>query len=236
MDLRKHLSLLVFVLYMLFTFYGPTSEACSCMLTHPQTQFCEADYVALVRVVRKSQRLVANKIVYKVEIKRAYKMNAEGHKTLKHGRIMTSNSDASCGVHLEIGKLYTIAGRGDHLSLCSYAKEYTKMSIIERRGFSGVYSKGCKCHIKNCFGTHCLLERESARGCKWSPFSKCETEFSACMPTSYRTPEGIIAKCHWRRTPAYKACMMDPSLAFGKNVCSTNGNPSLPNLRCNCNK
>ncbi|CAD6993361.1 unnamed protein product [Ceratitis capitata] len=210
MDVRKYLGLLALMLLSVLAFHSSPVEACSCMPSHPQTHFCEADYVVLVRVMRKSLRLVENSVAYKVQVKKSYKMNEIGQKMLKHGRIITPNSDAMCGVNMNIGKLYVIAGRGQYLNSCSYVKEYVKMSTVERRGFTGTYYKGCKCAIKPCFGNSCLDQSQSAISCKWSPFAKCETDFSACIPTRYRTPEGIIAKCHWRRTPAYKKCMADP--------------------------
>lgn len=74
-------------------------------------------------------------------------MTPEGQRTLKHGRIMTSAHDSMCGVNLQLGRLYIIAGRGDQLNLCHYAKEYKKMSIIERTGFTGAYKKGCACEV-----------------------------------------------------------------------------------------
>ncbi|XP_037946755.1 tissue inhibitor of metalloproteinase [Teleopsis dalmanni] len=207
---KKCLSILILALLAILVIQSNPADACSCMPSHPQTHFCTADYVVVLRVLRKSHRLVANSVAYKVEIKKSYKMNSAAHKMLKHGRIITPDSDAGCGINLEVGKLYVIAGRAPYLNLCSYVKEYLKMSVIERRGFSGVYRKGCKCEIKPCFGNQCLQQREGPDFCRWSPFAKCETDFSACMPTSYRTPEGVIAKCHWRRTPAYKECMADP--------------------------
>ncbi|TMW41230.1 hypothetical protein DOY81_013689, partial [Sarcophaga bullata] len=115
-----------------------------------------------------------------------------------------------CGVNLELGKLYVIAGRGAQLNLCNYVKEYQKMSIIERKGFSGIYRKACSCEVKACFRNGCLRNFESADGCKWSPFAKCETEFTVCMPAKYNTPEGTIRQCRWRRTPLYEQCMANP--------------------------
>lgn len=74
-------------------------------------------------------------------------MTPEGHKTLRHGRLLTPLEDSMCGVNLQLGKLYVIAGQGAQLNLCNYVKEYQKMSIIERKGFSGVYRKACGCEV-----------------------------------------------------------------------------------------
>ena len=74
-------------------------------------------------------------------------MNEKGHDFLKHGRIMTPDNEGMCGVKLDIGKLYVIAGRAPHFDQCSYVKEYQKMTVVERRGFAGAYRKGCKCEV-----------------------------------------------------------------------------------------
>ncbi|XP_037823387.1 tissue inhibitor of metalloproteinase [Lucilia sericata] len=210
MHFSKYLSFLTLACLAVLTFYSTPSMACSCMPAHPQTSYCNADYVVVVRVLRKSTRLVKHQAAYKVEIKKSYKMTPEGHKTLRHGRVLTPLEDSMCGVNLILGKLYVIAGRGAQLSLCNYVKEYQKMSIIERKGFSGVYRKACGCEVKTCFGNSCLVHTETDTGCKWSPMAKCETEFSACMPSTYRTPEGPIRQCRWRRTPLYDECMSNP--------------------------
>ncbi|TMW40607.1 hypothetical protein DOY81_014314 [Sarcophaga bullata] len=194
MSATKHFGFLMLASLAILAFYATPTSACSCMPSHPQTSYCQADYVIVVRVLRKSTRL----------------MTPEGHKVLRHGRLLTASEDSMCGVNLELGKLYVIAGRGAQLNLCNYVKEYQKMSIIERKGFSGIYRKACSCEVKACFRNGCLRNFESADGCKWSPFAKCETEFTACMPAKYNTPEGTIRQCRWRRTPLYEQCMASP--------------------------
>ncbi|XP_005186137.1 tissue inhibitor of metalloproteinase [Musca domestica] len=213
MEITRYLTLLGIVAIGTIMFYATPAEGCMCAPSHPQTHYCTADYVALIRVMRKSSKLVAGKIVYKVEVKKSYKMTPEGQRTLKHGRIMTSAHDSMCGVNLQLGRLYIIAGRGDQLNLCHYAKEYKKMSIIERTGFTGAYKKGCACEISPCFGNRCLDGPTKPNSCQWSPFAKCETDYSACMPTKTRSPFSIgdpTIKCRWRRTVQYDECRMNP--------------------------
>ncbi|XP_061399232.1 tissue inhibitor of metalloproteinase-like [Musca vetustissima] len=213
MEITRILTLLGIVIMAIITFYATPADACMCLPSHPQTHYCEADYVALIRVMRKSSKLVAGKIVYKVEVKKSYKMTQEGQRTLKHGRIMTSAHDSMCGVNLQLGRLYVIAGRGDQLNMCHYAKEYKKMSIIERTGFTGAYKKGCGCQITPCFGNRCLDYDQKSNVCQWSPFAKCETDYSACMPARARSPFSVtepMLKCRWRRTVQYDECKMNP--------------------------
>lgn len=61
---------------------------------------------------------------------------------------MTASSDSMCGVTLKVGKLYLIAGNSQRINICnSYAKEYSQLTIVERRGFAGGYKKGCACQV-----------------------------------------------------------------------------------------
>lgn len=207
MDILRQFCVRIIVLVSLLAILTPTVDACSCSPQHPQTHFCEADYVIIMRVLRKSHRLVKDHLAYKIEIKKSYKMTDAAQNVLKHGRLSTALSDSMCGVDLEVGKLYVVAGKGSKLTLCDYIKEYQKMSIIERRGFAGAYRKGCKCKVNLNFTGRLVQKPDS---CQWSPFKKCETNFSLCVPVTYRTPEGLVSHCHWRKTPPYKACLADP--------------------------
>lgn len=65
--------------------------------------------------------------------------------------MFTPSEDSMCGVNLTVGKLYLIAGKSSKLSICNYVKEYSKMSIVERRGFAGAYKKGCACEVSSKF-------------------------------------------------------------------------------------
>uniref|UniRef100_A0A1L8EDF8 Putative secreted metalloprotease n=1 Tax=Haematobia irritans TaxID=7368 RepID=A0A1L8EDF8_HAEIR len=189
-------------------FFATPAKACSCLPAHPQEHYCTADYVALVRVMRKSNKLVPNKVVYKLQVKKSYKMNDEGQRTLRHGRIMSSDSESMCGVNLELGRLYVIAGRGNQLNSCQYYKEYKKMSIVERTGFTGAYKKGCSCRIRLSFGNRSSDKNLSFDECKWSPFSgsDCETRHSACFPSINRSFSEPVIKCRWRKTVSYDDC------------------------------
>ncbi|XP_073817475.1 tissue inhibitor of metalloproteases [Musca autumnalis] len=213
MEIPRFLPLSAVLIMAIMTFYVTPTNACMCMPEHPQQHYCRADYVALVRVMRKSTKLVEGKVVYKVEVKKSYKMTPEGQQTLKHGRIMTSGHDSLCGgFDLQLGRLYVIASRGPQLNMCHYAKEYKKMSIIERTGFTGAYKKGCGCEISFCRGNRCPATDDNS--CSWSPFARCETDYSACMPIrNHRSPFTTTdpsIKCRWRRTVAYDECKMSP--------------------------
>lgn len=127
--------------------------------------------VILARIVRKSQQRTLTHDVYKIEVKRAYKVSAirpvtsdrwvsinhilgceqmspDAQHLLRDGRLMTPSMDSMCGgLNLKVGKLYMIAASTQHIGICNYVKEYSQMSIVERRGFAGGYKKGCDCKV-----------------------------------------------------------------------------------------
>lgn len=56
--------------------------------------------------------------------------------------------DSMCGIpSLKVGKLYLIAGNSQKINICNYVKEYSEMTIVEKRGFAGAYKKGCACEV-----------------------------------------------------------------------------------------
>lgn len=75
-------------------------------------------------------------------------MSPKAHQQLRDGRLITPTIDSMCGgLNLKVGKLYLIAGNGAKIGVCDYAKEYSHMTIVERRGFAGGYKKGCPCEV-----------------------------------------------------------------------------------------
>lgn len=71
---------------------------------------------------------------------------------LREGRLFVPAMDSMCGgVNLKIGKLYLVAGNSRNINICNYVKEYSDMTIVERRGFAGAYKKGCSCTVSKFF-------------------------------------------------------------------------------------
>ncbi|KAI9584767.1 tissue inhibitor of metalloproteinase [Glossina fuscipes] len=211
---RSCLSIFAFILFAVITFDCKSATACSCMPSHPQTLYCDADYAVVVRILRKSHRSFDNHILYKIQLKKSYKTTPEGDMILKHHRLLTPSQDATCGVQLTIGKLYVIAGRGRNLNSCSYIQEYQKMTVIERMGFAKLYRKGCgKCKIKPCFHSSCSRNDIDNTVCQWSPFDACQGKLSACLQyTSHKNlaEKDHYSKCYWRKSPVYNNCRGEP--------------------------
>lgn len=62
-------------------------------------------------------------------------------------KLFSSTESSMCGVELEVGELYVIAGRTEHINHCNYIRPYKYMTIVERRGFAHRYAKGCQCRV-----------------------------------------------------------------------------------------
>lgn len=87
-------------------------------------------------------------IYYPIYILLHNQMSPTANLQLKDGRLTTPSLDSLCGgLNLKIGKLYLIAGDSPNIGICNYAKEYSQMTIVERRGFAGGYRKGCPCEV-----------------------------------------------------------------------------------------
>lgn len=208
MKANRPLSLLlpVLVLGFVVTILLQSADACSCLPQHPQTAFCDSEYVIVAQVLR--QTASKNHLdAYKIAIKKEYKMSEEARQLLRNGKLYTASMSSLCGVQLEPNKLYAIAANTDHVGLCDFIRPYSDLTIVEKRGLAGIYRKGCRCQIRPCFMDKCDLR---AGGCNWSPFSArgdCETSYGSCVPAGRTHEDGTPIKCHWRRSPRYGQCM-----------------------------
>ncbi|XP_055524866.1 tissue inhibitor of metalloproteinase isoform X2 [Wyeomyia smithii] len=179
------------------------TDGCSCQPEHAQTAYCNADYVIVAEVLRKSNRTQHGNNVYKIAVKKEYKMNSRAQKMLGQGKLITPTSDSMCGLHLEVNQLYAIAAQSMHVGLCSFVRKYSDLTMVEKRGLAGVYRKGCGCQIKPCYTDSCNV---SIGTCNWTPWVECESEYGICVPTRGHLIDGMPAKCHWRRSPLYQKC------------------------------
>ncbi|XP_052870341.1 tissue inhibitor of metalloproteinase [Anopheles cruzii] len=184
----------------------PPVEACSCYPVHPQTAFCESDYVIVVQVVR--QTVSKNRMhAYKIAIKKEYKMSEDAREGLRHGKLYTAQDEAQCGVKLEPNKVYVIAANTPMVGLCNFVRPYSNLTIVEKRGLAGVYRKGCGCNIEPCFGPKCIVKPKT---CNWSPLlpkGQCEESYGSCVPAGRAQEKGFPTKCHWRRSPRFGECV-----------------------------
>uniref|UniRef100_A0A182NL89 NTR domain-containing protein n=1 Tax=Anopheles dirus TaxID=7168 RepID=A0A182NL89_9DIPT len=184
----------------------PAADACSCLPQHPQTAYCESEYVIVAQVLRKTASK-NHMDAYKIAIKKEYKMSDEARKLLRNGKLYTASSSSMCGITLEPNKLYAIAANSDEVGLCDFVRPYADLSIVEKRGLAGIYRKGCRCKINQCMGYKC---NQRVASCNWTPFAAkgiCETSYGSCVPAGIVKEDGTPIKCHWRRSPRYGQCV-----------------------------
>ncbi|KAG5672642.1 hypothetical protein PVAND_002755 [Polypedilum vanderplanki] len=202
---NKKLLLTIFAISFSLLMLADDTFACSCLPSHPQSSYCNAEYVIVARILRKSNRKINNHHIYKIDIVKTYKASEKAHQYLKQSRLITAPSDGLCGINFKIGQLYAIAGNSQKVGLCQYIKEYSKMTQVEKRGIAGAYKKGCGCEINLCMNNRGCEAAPSS--CEWSLFNECETDFGICVPVRTKMSQ---QKCQWRRSPLYQSCLLDP--------------------------
>lgn len=197
MDYRIFIFSVLFFVSTLKYAYG-----CSCMPAHPQTHYCNSDFVILAKVKKEQIIESTQSRVYKVRVKREFKISEKGLVALKSGRLHTPIEDAACGAMLQLGKVYVISGRihslKAHITLCGMALPWNQVTRRQRKGLRQLYKQGCTCNIKYCmFGGlygKCTRHRDS---CNWN--SHCETENGICL----RQDNG---SCMWSKNRLLAAC------------------------------
>ncbi|GLV44389.1 Tissue inhibitor of metalloproteases [Carabus blaptoides fortunei] len=171
-------------------------EACSCMPSHPQDQFCTSDFVIVARI-RKELTTDQHRI-YKAKVKKEFKLSEKAKVALKSGRLLTALSGAMCGVQLEIGKVYLITGRVSglqpYISLCGLTKPWREVTSRQRKGFRVIYSRGCDCKIS--FYSFYPMSKDK---CVWDNMS-CQRDHGICL----RSPKG---QCNWSKSLDLKKCL-----------------------------
>lgn len=132
-------------------------------------------------------------ITYHIKIRDTYKENDESAYILKDGTLQTSVDSSSCGVRLNIGTEYLIAGRGEQFTLCMFAMKYDNMTPVQQRGFAGEYSKGCACDLRD-------------EECEWNVDKTCETNLGVCVPLDGKDTVPPV-NCQWRASSEYIECI-----------------------------
>lgn len=74
--------------------------------------------VILARVKKEKVIESTYSVIYKVRIRKEFKISEKGLVALKSGRLHTAMDEAMCGRKLKIGQLYVISGRINSLRVC----------------------------------------------------------------------------------------------------------------------
>ncbi|XP_012216606.1 metalloproteinase inhibitor 3 isoform X2 [Linepithema humile] len=184
--------------------------ACSCKLAHPQTKFCESDFVAVMRV-KKVLSVNEYEIAYKVKINRVFKSNPKADVALMQNLLWTPSSDGMCGMTLKVGETYVLSGRivsGKALiSLCGLSIRWAETTSRQRKGLRQLYQQGCACDI---LYTHwrrkgAVFESSGGKRCLWESTpgpQDCQEKYGVCLVA----PGG---SCSWVPSVPYKNCIKE---------------------------
>ncbi|XP_034940950.1 tissue inhibitor of metalloproteinase [Chelonus insularis] len=183
-------------------------EACSCASQHPQTHYCEADFVVVVRI-KKFSEMNDHESAYKVKIHKIFKATSKAEVALEEQLLWTASMGSMCGrENMKPGETWVVTGQisggKPRISLCNLAMRWSEVTARQRKGFRGLYHRGCVCQIVytpwlrkgavfKTAGKRCLWE--SAPG----PFD-CQEQYGVCMLRS--------TGCLWELSPAYKRCII----------------------------
>lgn len=176
-------------------------HACSCLLGHPQEHYCQSDFVILARVKKEQLFPKTYSKVYKVRVRKEFKISEKGIVALKSGRLHTALYDSLCGVDLKVGKLYVISGiissLRAHITRCEMILEWKDITKRQKKGLKLLYKHGCTCGIHNCmFYQKCYRQRDS---CNWK--SSCETTDGICLRQASGT-------CMWNKNKMLSKCKL----------------------------
>ncbi|EFN65977.1 Metalloproteinase inhibitor 3 [Camponotus floridanus] len=183
--------------------------ACSCMQAHPQTKFCESDFVAVIKV-KKVLPVNEYEIAYKVKINRVFKSNSKADIALMQNLLRTPSSSSMCGVTLQVGETYVLNGRivsGQALiSSCGLSIRWADTTSRQRKGLRQLYQPGCVCDI---LYTHwrrkgAVLESSGGKRCLWESTpgpQDCQEKHGVCIAAS--------GSCSWMPSVPYKNCIKE---------------------------
>ncbi|XP_012136106.2 tissue inhibitor of metalloproteases isoform X1 [Megachile rotundata] len=184
--------------------------ACSCMRSHPQTLFCNSDFVALVRV-KKVFPSNEHAIGYNVKTSKIFKVNSsKSYHALKKNILWTPSSDGMCGVHLEIGETYVVSGStmGDRarISICGLSMQWRTVPSRQRKAFKELYRHGCNCsiHYTPWWYKGAVLANVGGKECLWESKpgpEDCQREYGVCKAGS--------GGCSWVPSVPYKNCIKE---------------------------
>lgn len=74
-------------------------------------------------------------------------MSEKAEYYLQKGTVKTASNSAACGIDLQVGKIYVISGNSQHIGICNYVKEYSKLTSVEKKGLAAGYKHGCHCRV-----------------------------------------------------------------------------------------
>ncbi|CAI9730048.1 tissue inhibitor of metalloproteinase [Octopus vulgaris] len=159
--------------------------ACSCMLSHPQSLYCQSEYVVKALVVKPVQRFDYIKpSTTTLKIIRIFKGNESSLNEMGTYPLVTLEMSPLCEDGFTKGNKYLIhasfnnGSLGTHL--CWGNKSWFSLSKVMRRGLARYYNRHCECKhprfvISECHHKHSFLSKRNNQ-CVWARtkyFKKC---------------------------------------------------------------
>ncbi|XP_048740554.2 metalloproteinase inhibitor 3-like [Ostrea edulis] len=122
------------------------SEACLCPSQHPQTKFCNSEFVVQAKVFSRQTFNREGNVVYTVKILKDFKNDTRQYS--KTQKIYTSAS--SCGSDFELNEEYiisgTINGQKWKTSKCSWNTKTSFLTKYQNTALNhGIYKNSCSC-------------------------------------------------------------------------------------------
>ncbi|XP_034241240.1 metalloproteinase inhibitor 3 [Thrips palmi] len=133
---------------------GPRlAHGCMCAFTHPQEQYCRADFAVLAKIIQvKDEGDYFRR--YEVAVKRTFKGGLEARMLIKEAGVVASSVDSMCGVTLDEGESYLLMGRvydgQPRVSLCDFPTPWRKVTVRQRKGLRQQYEASCSCKPRDC--------------------------------------------------------------------------------------
>lgn len=125
----------------------------------------------------KRSKIINQNLIYKVRVRKEYKLSEKASTALKQGRLITPVDDAMCRQTLETGKLYVISGRilnlKANINLCGMATLWKDLTKRQRKGLKAMYKHGCTCKMTTCWKHSCP---KHPNNCVNNVKSKCHAQ------------------------------------------------------------
>lgn len=172
------------------------ADACTCEPAHPQTHYCNSDFVIVGRV----QKTFRGKDfhTYKLKIRNVFKATPKASLALRSNRLITPALDSVCRVNLQPRETYVITGQIAHLEahihLCSYIRKWREVTPRQRKGFRLLYKQGCTCKV------HMTKRRTKSPNTCVANYDECYERHGICLHDQDR-------RCRWTRAPALTRCL-----------------------------
>lgn len=200
------MNLIVLIAWSLY--FITTSDACSCVYSHPQEHFCSSDFVVTLSIQGDPKQLHQyNYLRYPVKVYKIYK--GMDKTSVRKGFIYTGSALSSCSPTLAKNTTYLMTGRivngKPFVSICNFISEWSSLTYRQKKGFRRNFGRSCGCKVTDAgsyafySGYHYNFSNRSIDGqtdntkgyrrfgycswdTKWEIEFDCQGSYSTCLP------------------------------------------------------